>query len=51
MCSGLLIYLPDQIIDLPLYRPDRDYTTKYKYFRKMMNNKYTRQLLFMAIKR
>ena len=24
MCSGLLIYLPDQIIDLPLYRPDRD---------------------------
>lgn len=31
--------------------PDKDYTTKYKYFRKMMNNKYTRQLLFMAIKR
>ena len=30
--------------------PDKDYTTKYKYFRKMMNNKYTRQLLFMAIK-
>ncbi len=31
--------------------PDKDYTAKYKYFRKMMNNKYTRQLLFMAIKR
>lgn len=30
--------------------PDKDYTRKYKYFRKMMNNKYTRQLLFMAIK-
>jgi glycosyltransferase involved in cell wall biosynthesis len=31
--------------------PDKDYTAKYKYFRKMINNKYTRQLLFLAIKR
>lgn len=30
--------------------PDKDYTAKYKYFRKMINNKYTRQLLFVAIK-
>lgn len=31
--------------------PDKDYSTKYKYFRKMIGNKYTRILLFMAIKK
>lgn len=31
--------------------PDKDYTKKYKYFRKMIGNKYTRRLLFLAIKK
>lgn len=31
--------------------PDKDYTQKYKYFRKMISNKVTRQLLFLAIRK
>lgn len=31
--------------------PDRDYTKKYKYFRKMIGNAVTRRLLFMLIRK
>ena len=31
--------------------PDRDYTKRYKYFRKMMSNKITRNMLFVLIRR
>lgn len=31
--------------------PDRDYTKKYKYFRKMIGNPLTRRLLFVIIKK
>lgn len=31
--------------------PDRDYTKRYKYFRKMMSNRITRNMLFVLIRR
>ena len=31
--------------------PDRDYTKKYKYFRRMIANSITRNVLFMLIRK
>lgn len=49
--AGRLNAAIDRLADRGLYPlPDRDYSKRYRYFRKMIGNRITRRLLFVLIK-